>query len=210
MPEPTAARRRLLTTRERASSILQAAATVFAERGYDGSTVDDVAAEAGVSKLIVYRHFNSKRELYLAILEQLRERLAEVRPPASPPSASDPRGAIDQAIATLTAEFAVARQYPDAYRLLYRHAVHEPDFAEYVDGLTATSNARAEAMLASVGDATVRVWMGRLVSRTVNEAFLDWLDVGDTSRDAEMVHRVVHLLGVMVGAAMTGPAAITS
>jgi len=61
MPESTAARRRLLTTRERASSILEAAATVFAERGYDGSTVDDVAAAAGVSKLIVYRHFNSKR-----------------------------------------------------------------------------------------------------------------------------------------------------
>jgi len=209
MPESTAARRRLLTTRERASSILEAAATVFAERGYDGSTVDDVAAAAGVSKLIVYRHFNSKRELYLAILEQLRERLAEVRPPASPPTTADPRAAIEQAIATLSAEFTVARRYPDAYRLLHRHAVHEPDFAEYVAGLTATSHARAEGMLAGVADPTVRVWMGRLVSRTVNEAFLEWLDVGDPSRDPEMVRRVVHLLGVMVGAAIAGPAPLT-
>jgi len=205
MSEPTAARRRLLTTRERASSILLAASAVFAERGFAGSTVDEIAARAGVSKLIVYRHFNSKQELYLAILDQIRDRLADVQPPSSAPTVTDSRGAIAAAIATLAAEFAVAREYPDGYRLLHRHAAHEPEFAGYVAGVTAASQANAEALLAGVPDPTVRVWMGRLISRTVNEAFLDWLDVGDPNRDDEMVRRVVHVLGSMVGAVLTEP-----
>jgi hypothetical protein len=41
--------------------------------------------------------------------------------------------------------------------------------------------------------------MARLVSRTVDEAFLNWLDVGDPAQDEAMVERVVYLLGGMVG-----------
>lgn len=52
------------------AQLLDAAATVFAERGLDGATVDDVAAHAGFTKGAVYAHFGSKDELFLAMLEQ--------------------------------------------------------------------------------------------------------------------------------------------
>jgi AcrR family transcriptional regulator len=58
---------------ERRAAVLGAAATLFAERGYGGTRLDDVAAAAGVTKPIVYRHFESKKALYLALLAQHEE-----------------------------------------------------------------------------------------------------------------------------------------
>jgi AcrR family transcriptional regulator len=52
-------------TRER---LLQAAADVFARRGYDGTRVADIAAAAGVSNGALYAHFGSKAELMVAAL----------------------------------------------------------------------------------------------------------------------------------------------
>jgi AcrR family transcriptional regulator len=52
-------------TRER---LLRAAADVFAERGYDGTRVADIAVAAGVSNGALYAHFGSKAELLLAAL----------------------------------------------------------------------------------------------------------------------------------------------
>ncbi|WP_426512723.1 TetR/AcrR family transcriptional regulator [Dactylosporangium sp. McL0621] len=197
MPErPT---RRLLAAPERAASILTAAARVFARQGYAATTVDQVAAEAGVSKLIVYRHFNSKRELYLAIITQVRQRLANVPRPTAPVQPEDGLAAIRHATATLAATFAVARELPDAFRLLHRHAPREPEFAEHAALHGGT--VEAEAMLAGIDDPLIRGWMARIISKTVDEAFLDWLDAGDPDRDDEMVERVAFLLGGMVGSA---------
>jgi len=71
-------------TRER---LLRAAADVFAERGYDGTRVADIAAAAGVSNGALYAHFGSKAELLLAALRAHGRRvLADLlaADPASP------------------------------------------------------------------------------------------------------------------------------
>jgi AcrR family transcriptional regulator len=54
-------------TRER---LLQAAARVYARRGFSGATLDEVAAEAGFTKGAVYSHFGSKENLLLALMEE--------------------------------------------------------------------------------------------------------------------------------------------
>jgi AcrR family transcriptional regulator len=59
-------------TRER---LLRAAAGVFAERGYDGTRVADIAAAAGVSNGALYAHFGSKAELLVAALRTHGRRL---------------------------------------------------------------------------------------------------------------------------------------
>jgi hypothetical protein len=56
-----------------------------------------------------------------------------------------------------------------------------------------------QALLANVADPLVRGWMARLVANVINEAFLEWLDIGDPARDDEMVERVAYLLAGMVG-----------
>jgi AcrR family transcriptional regulator len=63
-------------TRER---LLRAAAAVFAERGYDGTRVADIAAAAGVSNGALYAHFDSKAELLVqALRTHGRRRLADL------------------------------------------------------------------------------------------------------------------------------------
>ena len=59
-------------TRER---LLRAAADVFAERGYDGTRVADIAAAAGVSNGALYAHFGSKAELLVGALREHGQRM---------------------------------------------------------------------------------------------------------------------------------------
>ena len=67
-PTPAAPRRRKgARTAER---ILDAAEALFAERGYAGATLRDVAAEVGLRTPSLYNHFPSKKSLYAAVLER--------------------------------------------------------------------------------------------------------------------------------------------
>lgn len=62
-----------LTDRKRAA-ILEAAAAEFRQAGYEATSMDRIAASAGVSKRTVYNHFPSKEVLFAQILQQLFER----------------------------------------------------------------------------------------------------------------------------------------
>ena len=108
-------------------------------------------------------------------------------------------------MAALSGTFAVARELPDGFRLLHRHAMHEPEFATHVADLVDRNRRRIEGMLAGVHDQVLRAWTARLVDRMVDEAFLNWLDVGDPARDEEMVERLAHLLGALVGSLWPAP-----
>jgi AcrR family transcriptional regulator len=68
-------KRRRLAPQERRHLIVEAAGRLFGEHGYDGTRLDDVAAAAGVTKPVLYRHFADKTALYLALLERHREDL---------------------------------------------------------------------------------------------------------------------------------------
>ena len=51
------------------AAILEAAKRMFTQHGFDGASMDQIAAEAGVSKLTVYSHFGDKEALFLAAVE---------------------------------------------------------------------------------------------------------------------------------------------
>lgn len=55
---------------ERRGQLLAAASAVFVDRGYHAAGMDEIADRAGVSKPVLYQHFSSKLELYLAVLQQ--------------------------------------------------------------------------------------------------------------------------------------------
>lgn len=67
-----------LPAEQRRALIEQSAAKLFSARGFDGARLDEIAAGAGVSKPILYRHFGSKRDLYLALLSRHRDDLASL------------------------------------------------------------------------------------------------------------------------------------
>ena len=59
----------------RRKQLLSAAQAVFVAQGYHAAAMDDIAERAGVSKPVLYQHFPSKLELYLALLDQHAEAL---------------------------------------------------------------------------------------------------------------------------------------
>lgn len=59
-----------LPAAERKVQLLNTAAKVFATHGYTGTTTSELAKAAGVSEPIIYRHFKSKRDLFIALIER--------------------------------------------------------------------------------------------------------------------------------------------
>lgn len=64
-----------LPANARREQILEVALDVFAAAGFHGASMNDVADAAGVTKPVLYQHFDSKRELYQALLEAVGNRL---------------------------------------------------------------------------------------------------------------------------------------
>lgn len=171
----TAARRTRLPRAERVRQVLAAAARAFARSGYAATSMEDIAAEAGISKLMLYRDFDGKRELYKAVLEGLESRLAEL-------VGDDPEGGAS--VRGLAALVGVAREQPDAFVLLFRHAAREPAFAAYADRFLDASVARAEERLArELADPVLVRWSARVAVHATIEAVIAWLQVGDPARD---------------------------
>ena len=67
-----------LPREERRAQLLDAANEVFTTRGYHAAAMDEIAAAAGISKPVLYQHFDSKLDLYLALLDQACDSLVDV------------------------------------------------------------------------------------------------------------------------------------
>lgn len=184
--------RQLLPREERQASILRAAATAFARTGFAATSMEDVAAEAGITKLIVYRHFESKEELYRSVLARIEDRLREELTELF--ARADRRGS------TVRALLRVGREDPDGLRLLLVHARREPEFAAYADELRDRSIELAATLVGeSIPDATIRRWATRTLVTYVFGAVLEWLDVGDATLDEEFVARATDGLMALYG-----------
>lgn len=60
---------------ERREQIIDVAIPVFARRGFHGASMNDVAEAAGVTKPVLYQHFASKQDLYLALIDDVGQRM---------------------------------------------------------------------------------------------------------------------------------------
>lgn len=66
-----------LPAAERREQILDVAVHVFARHGFHGTSMNDVAEAAGVTKPVLYQHFDSKQDLYLALLNDIGQRMMD-------------------------------------------------------------------------------------------------------------------------------------
>ncbi len=72
-PEPTRARRSgrvRMSSADRREQLIAVARTLFAERGFEGSSVEEIAVRAQVSKPIIYEHFGGKEGLYAVVVDR--------------------------------------------------------------------------------------------------------------------------------------------
>lgn len=92
----TAVRRRLAPETRRAQ-LLDAAEAVFAQRGYQGTAMEDIAVEAGVARGLIYNYFRDKDALYLACVQRARGEL-EAAFVAAVGEHGEPRAQLEAAI----------------------------------------------------------------------------------------------------------------
>jgi AcrR family transcriptional regulator len=142
--------------------------------------MEDVADACGVTKLIVYRHFESKEELYREILQEVFEELGqELRSELAQPTR---RGLGPRTLLT------VARRDPDAFTLLWRHAAREPRFAAYAAELRSVSVSVVRQLTGlTTGDDALDAWRSEALFSWLVEATLSWLEQGDPDDDDRFI-----------------------
>jgi AcrR family transcriptional regulator len=136
--------RKRLSGEARREVILDAALEVFARRGFHGSSIDEIAQAAGVSKALIYEHFPSKRELHVSLLERHVQEIFERLAAAA--ATSDPGEVRLRAGVDAFLEFVETRRA--AFRMLFRDAV-EPDVAELVASVQLQTAAAVAGMIAT-------------------------------------------------------------
>ena len=108
----------------RQASIISAAAALFADRGFNGTTTRQIAKAAGISEALLFKHFPTKRELYAAILAE-KVRLSELL--AAVQEAADKRD--DVRVFTMIASFRIYRGAdPSLLRLLLFSALEGHEY----------------------------------------------------------------------------------
>lgn len=98
---------------------------VFAEDGYQAASLDEIAARAGITKAVLYDHFESKAALHLHVLRRERDRLLRHVKRRLAESGTDAPGVAD----ALDAFYAWARGNPYAWRILFREISGDPELA---------------------------------------------------------------------------------
>ncbi len=115
---------RRLTADARRRQLFDVALALFAEHGYAATTMDDIAESAGVTKPLVYQHFESKRALYLELMDVFSSELV-TRIVKATATAQGPRQQVELGFA---AYFQLMVDNDRAFRLLYgRDAPDDPE-----------------------------------------------------------------------------------
>jgi AcrR family transcriptional regulator len=174
---------------ERREQLIGVGRSVFAERGYAGTSIEEIAERAKVSKPVVYEHFGGKDGLYAVIIDRevgdLIERIAEAL------EAPHPREAVERAA---DAFLRYIEEERDGFRVLVRDApvIGSPGtlssviagIADQVEGLLARE-------LGTRGyDRKIAPVMARALVGMVALTGQWWLDVGKPSREVVAAHLV--------------------
>lgn len=140
--------RRRLHGPERKRLIEDAASRLFAEQGYAGTSIEQIAAAAGVTKPVVYLHFSSKQNLHLALLAKHRDELlgqlaGDMRKP----------GALENRIADVaTRWFAYVQTHPYAWQMLFKDTTSDPKIAAVHDEMRANARTLVTSLLRAEPD----------------------------------------------------------
>jgi AcrR family transcriptional regulator len=141
------AKRQRLKPEVRREKLLEAATEVFAERGYEGARVEQIADVAQVSPGLLYRHFEGKRELYEELLllanRQLLEHLAQAAAPNLPTDQRVLRG--------LDSFFSFVETHRNLWRLIMKDVV-EPEIAAIREDVVRRSVAMVATLAAQEQD----------------------------------------------------------
>jgi AcrR family transcriptional regulator len=129
-----------LTATARREQLLDVALGVFARSGYHDASMNDIAEAAGVTKPVLYQHFDSKRELYQALVDDVGSRLLT----AIVSAAAEATEGREQTERGFQAYFRWVAEDHDAFMLLYGGSTRRDD--EFAHALRQVTDGAAEAI----------------------------------------------------------------
>jgi AcrR family transcriptional regulator len=190
--DPDRPKRVRMTGQERREQLVGVARSVFAERGFDATTVEEIAERAGVSKPVVYQHFGGKEGIHAVIVDRevssLTGRISDAL------DADDPRRAAQRAA---DAFLGYIEECEEGFRVLVRDAPVGAGRGMYATVLSDVAT-RAEALLVSEFndrgfDRTAAPMYARMLVGAVALVGEWWLEARNPERDVVAAH-IVNLL----------------
>lgn len=192
MPEPAFTR---LHVDERRRQLLELGAELFARYDYERLSMSAIAAEAGISKGLLYHYFPSKQAFFEATLRGAAEEISALTAPV------EGMAPLEALVASLDAYLAWVERKPAAYEKLIRSAGGNSDVQAIVEGVRSQTADRILGELARDRRSdprlrvAVRSWLWLM-----DGAILDWLEHGDLDR-GELRD---YLLGSLAGSLAAG------
>jgi AcrR family transcriptional regulator len=176
-----------LTAPARREQILDVALEVFARSGFHGASMNDVADAAGVTKPVLYQHFDSKRELYQALLEEVGSRLLHNISKATA-EATDGKS---QTALGFRAYFRWVADDHDAFLLLFGSGSRRDDeFAAAIRRITAESADAIAPLIAVDIDAEHRKTVAHALVGLAEGASRRLVELGDAFDPDEIASEV--------------------
>lgn len=163
-----------MTGKERREQLVSIGREVFAERGFDGASVEEIAARAGVSKPVVYEHFGGKEGLYAVVVDREMLRLEKIVTESLKTGRSRVR--IEQAVLAL---LTYVEEDTDGFQILVRDMQPGQDRTYSTllnDAVAQVSHILAHAFIRSGLDPDNAVLYGQALVGMVSMTAQWWLD----------------------------------
>ncbi len=189
-----------LPAAERRHQLLGVALDVFSRRGFHDTSMRDVAVAAGVTKPVLYQHFESKQELYLELLDDVRRRLiATISGAAGAPGASR-----TQLESGLSAYFGFVADERRAFALLFGGS--SPADGDIRTAVRAAETSVAGAIARLLDDQLPverRLEIAHVITGAAEGVVRGWSAAGRVEAPAALARRTATLLWEGLGAAVT-------
>ncbi len=178
-----------MTSAERREQLIDTARSLFAERGIEGTAIEEVASRAGVSKPIVYEHFGGKEGLYAVVVDrEVRQLLDMMRTSLT---AGNPRDQLEQAALAL---LDYVEESSDGFRILVRDTPigsESGSFGSIIGDIASRVEYILEEEFRSRGfDAKFAPMYAQMLVGMVGTTGQWWLDARQPGKDVVAAHLV--------------------
>lgn len=163
-----------LEASERRAQLLETARTVFGERGFSATSMNDIAKAAGVTKPVLYQHFASKHDLFHELLVETTEDL-ETRLRDTITAGASPREKVEQGVLAYVSFFA---ESPFRFRVMYGEGVRsDAIFSQRLHGIEASFHEFTAAQFADTAlDQAHRLTVAHAITGSLENAVGQWIE----------------------------------
>lgn len=179
-----------MTGTQRRQQLIEIGRALFAERGYEATSIEEIAQRAHVSKPVVYEHFGGKEGLYAVVVDrEVRVLVDALR--AALTTGGRPRALLEQAaLALLT----FIEESPDGFRILVRESpvgVADGTFVTILSDVATRVEGLLAAEFAARGfEASYAPLYSQMLVGSVAMTGIWWLDARTPDRNAVAAHLV--------------------